>query len=62
MADWEFLVRKVVIDGQAEDAEPQVFRVEADDGYEPLTVRREEGVASGLPDGLKYEIIFARRA
>ena len=61
MAAWEFQVRRVVIENQSADTAGDQFRVDVEDGYEPLAVRREESVASGLPDGLAYEVVFARR-
>ena len=61
MAEWEFLVRRVVIESRSDDATPDEFRVAVDEGYEPLVVHREDPIASGLSDGQRYEIVFARR-
>ena len=62
MAEWEFIVRRVVVEGDANDDDAaDAFRVSVDEGYEPLVVRREDPIASGLTDEQRYEVVFARR-
>ena len=62
MAEWEFLVREVAVESRSDgDDASDAFRVTVEEGYEPLVVRREDPIASGLSDGRRYEVVFARR-
>jgi hypothetical protein len=36
--------------------------VDVEDGYQPLEVQRNRSLASGLPGGAEYEVVFVRRA
>lgn len=55
MPTWEFTVQRIVA-----DPEDDTLSVEAPEGYEPLSVRRIETVASGLDSGIAYEVVFVR--